>query len=72
MHEKFINLADILVGKYVYITCIHGDTWPYPIRLLSLTIEGQEGHIRAVVVGQDLPVNGQTNTVCMMSTEKSG
>lgn len=64
IHEQFASLADVAVGKYAYITCIHGDTQPYLIAHLSLTTGEQERHIRvAVACHLAYPVVGWGETV---------
>lgn len=52
MHEQLLNLANVLLGEYTYMMCIHEDTQPYFIIHLTLTIRGQEGRIRAAVAHQ--------------------
>lgn len=76
VHEQFVNPADIPVGQCVYVMCIHGDTQPYPIICLRLTIGGQEGN--ASCGGQPcggevrLGLDGQVDTVGLKSGYKSG
>lgn len=62
VHKQCVSLAEVPVGVWAYIACIHGNTQPYPLAHLSLPTGRQEGCIRAVVachlvypmiVGQD-------------------